>query len=99
VVRTCPAYFQLDGVPSDEALSEWNFVAEAERHEPEFTKPTPPIPAGEAVVCLTSFSAGLSGRKVVKGQRLRRDDPLVQEHPAFFATFQPLTESSAPASL
>ena len=44
-------------------------------------------------VCCQSRWSGL----VVKGQKLHRDDPVVQANPEAFAVVTPLAKSSAPA--
>jgi hypothetical protein len=63
-----------------------NAVAEPTEHQPEFHRPAPPIPDEEAAECVTAFQVGFGGPKVVKGQTLRKDDPLVVAHPDFFRT-------------
>jgi hypothetical protein len=86
VVLGCPWYFHRADAPDDEVPNLWDHVPEPPQHEAEFHRPAPPIPDGEAAVCVTAFQVGFGGPKVVKGQRLRKDDSLVVAHPDFFRT-------------
>jgi hypothetical protein len=72
----------------------WSLVPEAPQPEPEFYKPAPPIPDEEAVVCVSPFLMISTGQKVVRGQRLHRDDPLVVANPEAFAIVTPLQGST-----
>lgn len=56
-----------------------------------------PIPVGEAVVAVDSFHAGgvFAYRYVGKGERVRRDDPIVQANPTLFVNEQTPLEREA----
>jgi hypothetical protein len=62
--------------------------------KPEFHRVEPPPPDDEAVVALVELQVGLSGRRIQKGQKLRRDDPLVKANPEHFAVVTPLTKET-----
>jgi len=86
VVKACPSYFTKTDAPTDEVPSMWSAVPDEPEHQREFTPPpAEPIPDDEAAICVMSFTVGFGGPKVVKGQRLRIGDPLVQQNKGFFA--------------
>jgi hypothetical protein len=65
-------------------------VPEPPQHEAEFHRVEHPPPDGEAVVALVELQVGLGGRRIQKGQKVRRDDPIVIENPQHFAVVTPL---------
>jgi hypothetical protein len=90
VVVGCPWYFARADSPSDEVPNLWDHVPQPPDHEPEFHRVEPPPPDGEAVVALVELQVGLGGRRIHRGQKLRRDDPIVQANPEHFAIVTPL---------
>jgi hypothetical protein len=82
-VQAHPDVFVDASVPESEWPPEipWDKVASAPQ-EPEFHRGGPLIPDAEAVVAAEDVAVGQ--RYVRQGQRLRRTDPLVREHPHFF---------------
>jgi hypothetical protein len=90
VVVGCPWYFHRADAPDDERPNLWDHVEVAPDPAPEFHRVEPPPPDGEAVVALVELQVGLGGRRIRKGEKLRRDDPLVKANPEFFAIVTPL---------
>jgi hypothetical protein len=95
VVVGAPWYFVRADAPSEEVPNVWDHVPEPPQHEPEFHRPAPPVPDEDAVVYVMAFQVLATGVKVVRGQRLHRNDPLVLANPAAFAVVRPLTKGSA----
>lgn len=81
-VKAATWCFAADGTPDEEIPKPP--APDPQPHVPEFYRPAPRIPDEEAAVCVTAFTAGR--RHVAKGQRLRRDDPLVQANAELFRT-------------
>jgi hypothetical protein len=82
-----PTGFVADGTGDDQMPNMWDFIDEPAQDEPRYHRPTPPIPDDEAVEAIADFNlnlANLRATSVKKGQRFRRDDPLVKKHPEFF---------------
>jgi hypothetical protein len=94
VVLGCPFYFHRADAPADEVPNLWDHVPEPPQHEAEFHRVEPPPPDDEAVVALVELQVGLGGRRIRRGEKVRRDDPVVQAHPEHFAVVTPLRATS-----
>lgn len=86
---SCPAYFAKVDAPTDEVPSVWRAVAEPPEHA-EFHRVEPPIPDEDAVVVVQPFRVIATGRKYERGEKLRRDDPVVLANTGAFEIVTPL---------
>jgi hypothetical protein len=92
VIEHFTCFVEAD-IPENEWPSMWATMAEPPTFPNEFHRPAPPIPDEDAAVALVAIRVGLTGRIIEVGQRVRRDDPIVQASPEFFTTVpKPISE-------